>query len=49
MAPPENGRALLKDLGSRGKLIELEGVGHSLNIEAPDEVGQVVVDYLKSR
>jgi pimeloyl-ACP methyl ester carboxylesterase len=49
MAPPENGRMLVKELGGRGRLVELEGIGHSLNVEAPDEVGRVVVDYLKSQ
>jgi pimeloyl-ACP methyl ester carboxylesterase len=47
MAPPENGRMLLSELGARGTLIELEGIGHSLPVEAPDEVAKVVVDYLK--
>ena len=48
MAPPANGRMLLDELGGRGKLVELEGIGHSLPVEAPDEVAEVVVDYLKS-
>ncbi len=47
MAPPANGRMLLEELGSRGSLVELEGIGHSLPVEAPGEVAAVVVDFLK--
>ena len=47
MAPPENGRMLLAELGQRGSLVELEGIGHSLPVEAPDEVAKVVIDYLR--
>jgi pimeloyl-ACP methyl ester carboxylesterase len=47
MAPPENGRMLLAELGSRGTLVELDGIGHALPVEAPEEVARVVVDYLK--
>ncbi|MBI1773714.1 MAG: alpha/beta hydrolase [Proteobacteria bacterium] len=47
MAPPANGRMLLGELGSRGSLVELEGIGHSLPVEAPDEVAAVVIDFLR--
>lgn len=45
-APPENGRLLKAEVGDRATLVELEGVGHSLAVEAPDEVARPVLDYL---
>lgn len=46
-APPANGRMLVEELGDRGQLIELEGVGHAIPVEAPDEVATVLLPYLK--
>ncbi len=45
-APPENGRLLKEEVGERATLIELEGVGHSLPVEAPEEVAAPVLGYL---
>ena len=45
-APPENGRLLKDEVGERATLIELEGVGHSLAVEAPEEVATPVLGYL---
>lgn len=47
-APPANGRMLVEEVGERARLIELEGVGHSLPVEAPDEIASVLIDYLSS-
>jgi pimeloyl-ACP methyl ester carboxylesterase len=45
-APPENGRSLKREIGDRATLIELEGVGHSVPIEAPDAVADVILAAL---
>jgi pimeloyl-ACP methyl ester carboxylesterase len=45
-APPENGRLLKEEVGDRATLVELDGVGHSIAVEAPDEVAKPVLDYL---
>lgn len=46
-APPANGRMLVGELGDRGKLIELEGVGHAIPVEAPDETAAALLPFLK--
>jgi pimeloyl-ACP methyl ester carboxylesterase len=48
-SPPVNGRMLKEELGDRCTLVELDGVGHSVPVEAPDEVAQAMVDYLKGQ
>jgi pimeloyl-ACP methyl ester carboxylesterase len=45
-APPENGRLLKAQIGSRARLIELAGIGHALPVEAPDEVAAVIIREL---
>ena len=45
-APPENGRRLKAEIGERAVLIELEGIGHSLPVEAPDEVAEAILGQL---
>jgi pimeloyl-ACP methyl ester carboxylesterase len=45
-APPQNGRLLKEEVGERATLVELPGVGHSLVVEAPDEVAKPVLAYL---
>jgi pimeloyl-ACP methyl ester carboxylesterase len=45
-APPENGRLLKAEVGDRATLVELAGVGHSLPVEAPEEVAAPVLAYL---
>ena len=47
-APPENGRDLKRQIGDRAMLVELAGVGHSVAIEAPDEVAGVILAELAS-
>jgi pimeloyl-ACP methyl ester carboxylesterase len=38
---------MLKDeLGQRCTLVELDGVGHSVPVEAPDEVAAAMLAYL---
>jgi pimeloyl-ACP methyl ester carboxylesterase len=46
-AVPENGRLLKEEVGDRATLVELAGIGHSLPVEAPDEVAAPVLAYLK--
>lgn len=48
-APPANGRMLVEELGKRGKLIELEGVGHSIPVEAPEETAAALLPFLKEQ
>ncbi|MBM3547055.1 MAG: alpha/beta hydrolase [Alphaproteobacteria bacterium] len=48
-APPANGRSLKEEVGDRATLVELEGVGHSMAVEAPDECAKPVLDYLAKR
>ena len=45
-APPENGRLLQQEIGSRATLIELEDVGHALPVEDPAGVAAAVLPYL---
>jgi pimeloyl-ACP methyl ester carboxylesterase len=46
-SPPINGRMLKEDIGHRCTLVELEGVGHSVPVEAPDEVAAAMIEYLR--
>ena len=48
-APPANGRMLAEELGARGRLIELEGVGHSIPVEAPEETAAALIPFLKEQ
>jgi pimeloyl-ACP methyl ester carboxylesterase len=48
-AVPANGRMLAEELGARGKLIELEGVGHSIPVEAPEETAAALIPFLKEQ
>lgn len=45
-APTANGRLLKEELGERATLVELPGVGHTLPVEAPVEVAEVLLRYL---
>jgi pimeloyl-ACP methyl ester carboxylesterase len=47
MAVPENGRLLQKEMGSRVELVEIEGAGHALLPERPEEIATAVLRYLK--
>ncbi|MBI1773713.1 MAG: alpha/beta hydrolase [Proteobacteria bacterium] len=48
-SPPVNGRMLKEELGERCTLVELDGVGHSVPVEAPDEVAAAMIAYLKKQ
>lgn len=48
-AVPANGRMLVEELGARGKLVELDGVGHSIPVEAPEETAAALVPFLKEQ
>lgn len=48
-AVPANGRMLVEELGARGKLVELEGVGHSIPVEAPEETAAALIPFLKEQ
>ena len=45
-AVPENGRLLKAEVGDRATLVELPGVGHSLQVEAPEEAAAAVMPFL---
>jgi len=47
MAVPENGRLMQKEMGSRVELVEIEGAGHALLPERPEEIATAVLRYLK--
>lgn len=46
MAPPANGRLLVKELGARVRLVEIPDAGHALLPEQPDQVAQAVIGFL---
>jgi pimeloyl-ACP methyl ester carboxylesterase len=48
MAPPENGRALVRELGSRCRLVELPGVGHALLPEQPETIARHLIEFLRA-
>ncbi len=45
-APPENGRRLKAEIGERATSIEMPGVGHSVAVEAPEDVARLVIAEL---
>ena len=45
-APPENGALSQREIGDRARLVNLAGVGHSVPIEDPDGVAEVVLEFL---
>jgi pimeloyl-ACP methyl ester carboxylesterase len=47
IAPPENGRSLLRDHPDRVTLVEFEGLGHYMAHERPDLIVEAVVDWTK--
>jgi pimeloyl-ACP methyl ester carboxylesterase len=48
-AVPANGRMLVEELGARGRLVELEGVGHSIPVEAPEETAAALIPFLREQ
>jgi len=47
VAPPENGRMLVAELGDRARLVELDGAGHALLPERPGDVAEAVLAFLE--
>ncbi len=45
-APPDNGRLLAKERQAPTTLVEIDGAGHALLPERPDEVAEAVVGFL---
>lgn len=45
-APPANGHLLLQEIGARGMLVDLPGIGHAVGVEGPDDVAEVVLRFL---
>jgi pimeloyl-ACP methyl ester carboxylesterase len=48
-APVANGRLLHQELGKRGTLVELPGIGHAMPVENPQACAAAVLTYLRSR
>jgi pimeloyl-ACP methyl ester carboxylesterase len=48
IAPPENGKNLAQELGSRATLQGLPNVGHLSALEAPGQVANAVIAFLKT-
>lgn len=47
VAPPENGRLLKEELGARVELVEIDGAGHALLPEQPEQVSKNVLAFLE--
>ncbi len=48
-APVGNGRLLKQELGERGSLIELSGIGHAMPVENPIACAEAVLEFLRRR
>ncbi len=46
-APPGNGRALARELGSRVTLVELDQAAHALLPEQPEAIARAVLEFLR--
>jgi pimeloyl-ACP methyl ester carboxylesterase len=46
IAPPANGRELKERLGTRARLVELDGAGHALLPEQPEAIANALLDFL---
>lgn len=49
VAPPENGRLLKQEFGGRVELVEIDGAGHALLPEQPEQLAAHVLGFLKRR
>ena len=47
LAVPENGRSLQREMRSRVELVEIDGAGHALLPERPEEITTAVLRFLK--
>src|ERR1700722_11144829 len=45
-APVGNGRLLQQELGARGTLVELPGIGHAMPVEDPHACANAILDFL---
>jgi pimeloyl-ACP methyl ester carboxylesterase len=48
-APVANGRILKQDLGDRGILVELPGIGHALPVENPAACAGAILEFLRTQ
>jgi pimeloyl-ACP methyl ester carboxylesterase len=48
MAPVDNGRQLVAELGARARLIELDDMGHAMIPEQPAQLAALVTDFVRS-
>ena len=46
IALPENGRSLKTEFGDRVTLVEIDGAGHALLPEKPEEIAKAVLDFI---
>lgn len=46
IALPENGRSLKAEFGDRVTLVEIDGAGHALLPEKPEEIAKAVLDFI---
>lgn len=47
VAPPENGRMIVAEFADRATLREIDGAGHALLPERPQQLADLVIDYLR--
>lgn len=46
VAPPENAKLILAEFGNRVTVREVDGAGHAMLPERPDQIAKIVLDYL---
>lgn len=46
IAPPENGRALVAEIGARARLVEFDAMGHAMLPERPADLAAVLLAFL---
>jgi pimeloyl-ACP methyl ester carboxylesterase len=46
-APVENGRLLQQELGGRGTLVELPGIGHAMPVQDPSACADAILAFLR--
>jgi pimeloyl-ACP methyl ester carboxylesterase len=47
VAPPQNGRLIKQEFATRAELVEIDGAGHGLLPEQPEQLTQAVLAFLK--
>lgn len=48
IAPPANADMLKQDIGARVQVVHIDGAGHALLPEQPDELARIVIGYLRT-